>query len=90
LRLFGDTKWYGKNYMERNGLTVACVGPTDKRRLGAKFWTTRPGFEEGEKDTGDGRIWSLELLLDSRCDVRQERGQLEHQQRFFGAIRMLG
>jgi hypothetical protein len=35
-----------KNSMVSNGLTVvACVGPTDKRRLGAKCWTIRAGFE---------------------------------------------
>jgi hypothetical protein len=37
----------GKKSMEGNGMTVACVGPADKRRLGAKCWAIRAGFEEG-------------------------------------------
>jgi hypothetical protein len=41
----------GKNSMESSGLTVSCVGPTDKRRLGSKCWTNRAGFE-GELEFG--------------------------------------
>jgi hypothetical protein len=65
VRLFGDTKWYGKNSMERNGLTVACVGPTDKRRLGAKFWTIRPVLRKERRTlvmVGAG-VWNYYLTL---------------------------
>jgi hypothetical protein len=55
--------------LERAGIpqkTVACVGPTDKR-----------GQSVGLIELVLRESWSLELLFDTRSDVRQERGQVD-------------